>query len=166
MEKISIGDQISSARKHIGISQEELALECNLHIKTIQRIESGELMPRLYTLRLINDVLGTNFAMHKKKNLMEEEILELRKIFRRRRRIRLIIAFTAIILMIAVLLLAYPSWRLFGLHKNIWAPYFYLVMFALLIGIALIWKCPGCNALLGDIFNTKYCSKCGLKFYD
>jgi len=26
--------------------------------------------------------------------------------------------------------------------------------------------CPGCNALLDELFSVRFCSKCGLKFYD
>ncbi len=166
MEKSSIGVQISNARKKLGITQEELSMECNLHIRTIQRIEAGEVKPRLYTLRLLNDVLGTNLGMHKQMNNMDQEIDELRRIFRRRRRFRIITAFTAIFLMVAVVVLAFPSWELFGLPKHVWAPYFYAIMFAHITGIGLNWRCPACNGILGDLFNTKYCSKCGLKFYD
>ena len=166
MEKITIGEQISSTRENLGISQEELALECDLHLRTLQDIESGKVMPRLYTLRLINDLLGTNFSMHKKKAVMEKELEDLRRIFRKRRRIRIILAFSAIFFMLAVVVLAFPSWRLFGLSKHLWTPFFYAIIFAHLIGIGFYWRCPGCNGILGDLFNTKDCHKCGLKFYD
>jgi len=166
MEKPLIGQQIADARKELGITQDELALECNLHIRTIQRIEAGDVKPRLYTLRLLNDVLGTNFGMHKQRTKMEQEVGELRRTFKRRRRIRIVTAFSAIFLMLAVVVIAFPSWKLFGLPKLTWAPFFYLIMFAHIIAIGFYWRCPACNGLLGDLFNTKYCSKCGLKFYD
>jgi len=122
MEKPLIGQQIADARKELGITQDELALECNLHIRTIQRIEAGD--------------------------------------------VRIVTAFSAIFLMLAVVVIAFPSWKLFGLPKLTWAPFFYLIMFAHIIAIGFYWRCPACNGLLGDLFNTKYCSKCGLKFYD
>ena len=84
MEELTIGDQIRDSRKSQTLSQSELAFKCTLDVRTIQRIESGEV------------------------------------------------------------------------------PYVYVVMFAVLIGITFVWRCPGCNAILGDVTNTRYCSKCGL----
>ena len=94
----------------------------------------------------------------------EERLDEYRKQYERRKRFRLITFGTAIFLMIAVALLGFPTWEIFGLPKHVWAPYFYLLMFAHIIGIALTWRCPGCNSLLGDVFNTRFCSNCGLRF--
>ena len=51
MEKPSIGHQISDARKALGITQEELAAECNLHIRTIQRIEANDVVPTPFDSR-------------------------------------------------------------------------------------------------------------------
>lgn len=90
----------------------------------------------------------------------------IRKKFFKRRKIRIWIMAIALFLMIMVTMLAFPSWELFGMPKLIWAPFFYLAMFSLLIGIGIFWRCPACNGLLGDVFNTKYCSKCGHEFYD
>ena len=39
----------------------QLAEKCRLNIRTVQRIETGKVIPRFYTLQLINEVLGTNF---------------------------------------------------------------------------------------------------------
>jgi hypothetical protein len=94
----------------------------------------------------------------------DQDRAQLRKEFRRRKTIRLGIFFIALALMIGVTLLAFPSWVLFGLPKGVWAPFFYLAMFALIGSIALIWRCPACHALLGDVFSTRYCSKCGICF--
>ena len=90
----------------------------------------------------------------------------IRKKFLKRRQIRIWISVIAIFLMISVTLIAFPTWELFGMPKLIWAPFFYLIMFALIIGIGVFWRCPSCNGLLGDVFNTKYCPKCGHKFID
>ena len=96
----------------------------------------------------------------------DENLAQFRKEFRRRKKIRLGIFFSALVLMIGVAVLAFPSWVLFGLPKGVWAPFFYLVMFALIGSIALVWKCPACGSLLGDVFSTRYCSKCGICFED
>jgi hypothetical protein len=92
-----------------------------------------------------------------------EQIVYLRRTFRRRRSVRIGIFILILSVLDGVTLLAFPSWKLFGMSKMTWAPYFYLVMFALLFLIALVWRCPACNGLLGDVFQARYCPKCGLK---
>ena len=92
-----------------------------------------------------------------------EQILHYRQVFKKRRSIRIGIAVIVLSLLLGITALAFPSWVLFGMPKMVWAPFFYLIMFGLIILIALVWRCPACNGLLGDIFSTKYCSKCGLQ---
>jgi len=78
MEKNGISQQIKSARQNLGLTQAQLAEKCNLDIRTIQRIESGLVTPRYYTINLINKVLATNINVAKdtaislcwKKNLL------------------------------------------------------------------------------------------------
>ncbi len=164
MKERSIGSHIREARKELGLTQEELAYQCNVHVRTIQRIETGEVSPRMYTIRLINDVLGTHLAMEKGFEEMDAEIKQFREIFKKRKQARITIAITTIVFMITVTILALPDWRLFGLPKLTWAPFFYIITFGLIVSNAFIWRCPACNGLLGDVFNTKYCSKCGLRF--
>lgn len=45
--------RIAEARKKQGYSQEELALAAGLSLRTVQRIERGNVQPRLYSLRAI-----------------------------------------------------------------------------------------------------------------
>ena len=165
MDVENFGKQFSSARKKLGITQAELADKCNLNIRTIQRIENGHVTPRFYTIQIINDVLGTDYILPYDDDIGKEKIDEYRETFEKRKKFRLTTFSSAIILMIAIALLGFPTWELFGMPKHVWAPYFYLLMFAHIIGIALTWRCPGCNSLLGDAFNTRYCSYCGLRFY-
>ncbi len=65
MEKNGTSQQIKSARQNLGLTQAQLAEKCNLDIRTIQRIESGMVTPRYYTINLINKVLGTNINVAK-----------------------------------------------------------------------------------------------------
>lgn len=60
MDKSSIARKIIHFRKLKGITQETLAEITGLNVRTIQRIESGEVDPRLYTLKSIADALGVN----------------------------------------------------------------------------------------------------------
>jgi len=61
MKQPELGEKISIIRKEKGYTQSDLAEECNVDIRTIQRIETGEVTPRIFTLRIINEKLGTNF---------------------------------------------------------------------------------------------------------
>jgi len=58
MDKPAISQKIIHYRKTKGITQETLSELTGLNVRTIQRIESGEVDPRLYTLKLIADALG------------------------------------------------------------------------------------------------------------
>ena len=58
MDRISIAKKIIHYRKLKGITQETLSEETGLNVRTIQRIESGEVNPRLYTLKSIAGPLG------------------------------------------------------------------------------------------------------------
>lgn len=60
MDKTAIAKKIIHFRKQRGITQEMLSEVTGLNVRTIQRIESGEVDPRLYTLRSIADALGVN----------------------------------------------------------------------------------------------------------
>lgn len=53
MKQPELGRKISQLRKAKGLTQLELAEKCNLSLRTIQRIESAEVMPRSYTIKLI-----------------------------------------------------------------------------------------------------------------
>src|SRR5688500_2507140 len=56
----TIAKKIIHFRKLKGVTQETLAEVTGLNVRTIQRIESGEVDPRLYTLKSIADALDVN----------------------------------------------------------------------------------------------------------
>ena len=58
MNQPELGLKIAELRKAKGITQEELALNCNINVRTIQRIETGIVAPRSFTLNLIFSYLG------------------------------------------------------------------------------------------------------------
>ena len=60
MERTAIAKKIVHYRKLKGITQEMLSEITGLNVRTIQRIESGEVDPRLFTLKSIADALGVN----------------------------------------------------------------------------------------------------------
>ncbi|MES2378053.1 MAG: helix-turn-helix transcriptional regulator [Bacteroidota bacterium] len=53
MAQSKLGKRISELRASKGLTQQELADSCNLNVRTIQRIEAGEVAPRMYTLNLL-----------------------------------------------------------------------------------------------------------------
>jgi uncharacterized Tic20 family protein len=60
MDKTAIAKKIIHFRKLKGITQETLSEVTGLNVRTIQRIEAGEVDPRLYTLKSIADALDVN----------------------------------------------------------------------------------------------------------
>lgn len=57
MKQPALGQKIQEWRKAKGLTQEELVERCNINVRTIQRIEAGEVTPRSYTIRAIMEVL-------------------------------------------------------------------------------------------------------------
>lgn len=61
MKQPELGQKISELRKAKGLTQEELVDRCNISVRTIQRIETGEVNPRSYTIKTILAALGSDF---------------------------------------------------------------------------------------------------------
>lgn len=58
MKQPELGQKILDLRKKKGLTQEELVEKCNINVRTIQRIEAGEVTPRPYTIKTILAALG------------------------------------------------------------------------------------------------------------
>ncbi|MCF0074428.1 helix-turn-helix domain-containing protein [Dyadobacter sp. CY261] len=58
MNKQTTSDQIRTLRKSKGLSQEALAEMAGINLRTLQRIEAGDAVPRGETLRLLAQALG------------------------------------------------------------------------------------------------------------
>jgi len=72
MKQPELGNRISDLRKAKGWTQKELAEQCKIGERTLQRIETGEVKPRAYTVSVIFDVLqaehdGQNASTVKKR---------------------------------------------------------------------------------------------------
>lgn len=57
MKQPELGQKILELRQQKGFTQEELVEQCNISVRTIQRIEAGEVTPRSYTVKAILNVL-------------------------------------------------------------------------------------------------------------
>ncbi|MFB6341534.1 helix-turn-helix domain-containing protein [Saccharicrinis sp. FJH62] len=57
LKQPELGERITELRKTSGLTQEELVERCNISVRTLQRIESGKVNPRPYTIRIILSTL-------------------------------------------------------------------------------------------------------------
>jgi uncharacterized Tic20 family protein/DNA-binding Xre family transcriptional regulator len=61
MNQPDLGLKVSELRQTKGFTQEQLAEQCEVSPRTIQRIESGEVDPRAYTLQCLSASLDFDF---------------------------------------------------------------------------------------------------------
>lgn len=61
MEKLDFGTKLIEVRKAKGLTQDEVAEKCKITVRTIQRIESGIVTPRAFTIKVISENLGFDF---------------------------------------------------------------------------------------------------------
>lgn len=84
-QKEMIATLVKEGRLLKGYTQKELSERSNISIRSIQRIENGEIIPRSYTLKTIAEVIGTPFEAFTKitmgENISADEIgfIETRK---------------------------------------------------------------------------------------
>jgi len=61
MENQDFRKKLIEVRKARGLTQEDVAKMCKITVRTIQRIESGKVIPRAYTIKAISDNIGISF---------------------------------------------------------------------------------------------------------
>jgi transcriptional regulator with XRE-family HTH domain len=76
MKQPLLGQKIQEWRKAKGLTQEELVERCNINVRTIQRIEAGEVTPRSYTVKAILEVLEVNSDDIKTVAIEEENLIK------------------------------------------------------------------------------------------
>ncbi len=64
MNQPELGQKVTEIRQLRGLTQEDLAEKCEVSTRTIQRIESGEVDPRTFSLRNLSEVLKNDFDVH------------------------------------------------------------------------------------------------------
>jgi uncharacterized Tic20 family protein/DNA-binding XRE family transcriptional regulator len=62
MNQPQLGLKVSELRQQKALTQEQLAERCEVSARTIQRIESGEVDPRAYTLHCLGEALEFDFG--------------------------------------------------------------------------------------------------------
>jgi uncharacterized Tic20 family protein/DNA-binding Xre family transcriptional regulator len=68
MKQPELGLKVAELRQQKGLTQEKLAEMCEVSSRTIQRIESGEVDPRAYTLQCLNAALDFDFGVENTSN--------------------------------------------------------------------------------------------------
>ena len=85
IQQPGLGKKIADYRKAKGFTQEELVEKCNLSVRTLQRIEAGEVTPRISTVKLIFEALEIEFnnslATRNNKELIIKHIKQFYKYF-------------------------------------------------------------------------------------
>jgi len=71
-----LGQKIKELRVLKGLTQEDLADKTNLSVRTIQRIESGDVDPRTYTLNLLAQALGVELEEFTRDKIDQENSIE------------------------------------------------------------------------------------------
>lgn len=61
MQQPELGRRLTALRKERNLTQEELVEKSNVSVRTIQRIESGEVLPRIYTVKILLKALGESY---------------------------------------------------------------------------------------------------------
>ncbi len=62
MNQPDLGLKVAELRQQQGLTQERLAELCEVSLRTIQRIESGEVDPRAYTVHCLGEALHFDFG--------------------------------------------------------------------------------------------------------
>jgi len=68
MNQPDLGLKVTELRQNKGFTQEQLAEKCEVSPRTIQRIESGEVDPRAYTLQCLSEALEFDFMADNTRN--------------------------------------------------------------------------------------------------
>ncbi|MCP4139822.1 MAG: helix-turn-helix domain-containing protein [Chloroflexi bacterium] len=68
MNQPDLGHRVIELRQQKGFTQEQLAEKCEVSPRTIQRIESGEVDPRTYTLQCLSKSLEFDFLVDNASN--------------------------------------------------------------------------------------------------
>jgi len=61
MQQPELGRRLTALRKEKNLTQEELVEKSHVSVRTIQRIEAGEVLPRTITVKILLEALGESF---------------------------------------------------------------------------------------------------------
>lgn len=61
MQQPELGRRLTALRKERNLTQEELVEKSHVSVSTIQRVEAGEVLPRLSTVKILLEALGESY---------------------------------------------------------------------------------------------------------
>src|SRR5689334_7718819 len=61
MQQPELGRRLTALRKARNLTQEELVEKNHVSVRTIQRIEAGEVLPRMSTVKILLEALGERY---------------------------------------------------------------------------------------------------------
>lgn len=61
MQQPELGKRLAALRKEKNLTQEELVEKSHVSVRTIQRIEAGEVLPRMSTVNILIGAMGENY---------------------------------------------------------------------------------------------------------
>ena len=61
MQQPELGRRLAALRKEKNLTQEELVEKSHVSVRTIQRIEAGEVLPRMSTVKILWEALGESY---------------------------------------------------------------------------------------------------------
>lgn len=75
MQQPELGRRLTALRKEKNLTQEELVEKSHVSVRTIQRIEAGEVLPRITTIKILLQALGENpdTFFNQNPNIMETQ---------------------------------------------------------------------------------------------
>ena len=83
MQQPELGRRLTALRKEKNLTQEELVEKSHVSVRTIQRIEAGEVLPRMSTVKILLTALGENFeSFSKSTQVMETQKITLPNVSR------------------------------------------------------------------------------------
>jgi transcriptional regulator with XRE-family HTH domain len=79
MQQPELGLRLTALRKEKNLTQEELVEKSHVSVRTIQRIEAGEVLPRMSTVKILLAALGESFESFtsKSSSIMETQVISL-----------------------------------------------------------------------------------------
>ncbi len=76
MNQPDFGNELAKIRKAKGLTQAELAQKCDVSYRTIQRIESGKVTPRVFTIKTLSVALDYDFLKGFSVNISDNDKFE------------------------------------------------------------------------------------------
>lgn len=157
MQQPIFRERLMEARKAKGLTQEDVARMCGISVRTIQRIELGEVNPRAYTIKLLSDALGMEFfdsdkALDDSKTKSMKD--SVRSVVYASAIVGFAIVFSTIVvvngiaaamfLMVPTLLISLLVWGIVSKRKSLWITSLVLLVlyFATLLPMSIVRKNP------------------------